>query len=132
MTTSATRTSAARRYLLEFGGAMAAYVVVLLVSSAVVRTHPDAGWRFAVAVLPVVPGLLATWAVLRHMGRIDERERGIQLQSLTASAILTGLLTFAYGFLEEAGAPSISMVWVLPTLIALWGVGVGVAAVRDR
>lgn len=125
-------TPAARRYLVEFGGAMAGYLVVLLVSGAVVRAHPQEGWRFAVAVTPVVPGLLALWAVLRHMRRLDERERRIQLESVTVAAVATGLLAFTYGFLELAGAPTISMIWVLPVLIGLWGAGLAVAAVRDR
>ena len=130
MTTS-TR-AAGRRYLFEFGGAMAAYVLVVLLSSWAVHDHPTADWRFAVAVTPIVPALFAMWAVLRHVRRLDERERLIQLQALTASTVVVGMVTFTYGFLEAAGAPSVSLVWVLPALIAVWGVGVAVANLRDR
>ncbi len=121
-----------RRYLVEFGTAMAAYVVVVLVSGVVVRAHPDAGWRYVVAVTPLVPAIAAAVAVLRHVGRIDELERRIQLEALAFGALLTGLVTFTYGFVEQAGAPSLSMVYVLPLLVALWGVGVGVAHRRYR
>jgi uncharacterized membrane protein YcfT len=132
MTASPPRRRAARRYLIEFGSAMAAYVVVLLLSTAVVRSHPDAGWRFAVAVAPVVPAVGAAWAVLRHVRHLDERERLVQLQAVTLSAVVVGLATFTYGFLELAGAPALAMVWVLPALIVVWGLGVAVAGLRDR
>lgn len=122
----------ARRYLVEFGGAMAAYVVVVLVSGAVVRAHPEAGWRFVVAVTPLVPALAATVAVLRHLARLDELERRIQLEALALGALVTGLGTFTWGFAETAGAPALPVIWVLPMLIALWGVGVGVATWRYR
>lgn len=122
----------ARRYLLEFGAAMAGYVVVVLISGAVIRAHPDAGWRYVVAVTPLVPALAAAVAVLRHLGRIDELERRIQLEAVAFAALLTGLVTFTYGFAEGVGAPSLSMVYVLPLLVALWGVGVGVATWRYR
>jgi hypothetical protein len=125
-------TPAARRYVVEFGAAMAAYVVVVLVSGAVVRAHPEAGWRYAVAVTPLVPALAATVAVLRHVARIDELERRIQLEALAFGALLTGLVTFTYGFAQEAGAPPVSMVFVLPMLVALWGIGVGIAKWRYR
>ena len=46
-------TTAARRYLVEFGSATAAYVALVWISSTVVRAHPDAGWRYAVAVAPL-------------------------------------------------------------------------------
>jgi hypothetical protein len=121
-----------RRYLAEFGTAMAVYVVVVLISGAVVRAHPDAGWRYVVAVTPLIPAVAAAVAVLRHMGRIDELERRIQLEALAFGALLTGLVTFTYGFAEQAGAPSLSMVFVLPLLVALWGVGVGAATWRYR
>ena len=127
-----TRSADARRYLVEFGSAMAAYVIVILISSAAVEAHPAAGWRFAVAVAPVVPGLFALWAVLRHVGRLDERERRVQLQAATTAGLVTGLVTFTYGFLQLAGAPALSMVYVLPLFIVLWGAGVVAAAVRDR
>jgi len=126
------RAANARRYLVEFGSAMIAYVVVILVSGAVVDAHPTAGWRFAVVVTPVVPGLLALWAVIRHVRRLDERERRVQLEAATVAGLGTGLITFTYGFLEEAGAPAVPLVLVLPLFIALWGAGVVVAAVRDR
>jgi len=124
------RAANARRYLVEFGSAMIAYVVVILVSGAVVDAHPTAGWRFAVVVTPVVPGLLALWAVIRHVRRLDERR--VQLEAATVAGLGTGLITFTYGFLEEAGAPAVPLVLVLPLFIALWGAGVVVAAVRDR
>jgi hypothetical protein len=39
------------------------------------------------------------------------------------------MLTFAYGFLENAGFPQLSYVFVFPLMIFLWGVG-GIIATR--
>lgn len=125
-------TAASRRYLLEFGSAMAAYVVVVLISEAVVRAHPDAGWRYAVAVAPLVPAVAAVVAVLRHLGRIDELERRVQLEALVFGALVTGLATFTWGFVELAGAPRMPVIWVLPLLVATWGLGVAVTRRRYR
>ncbi|MDL5155949.1 hypothetical protein [Actinomycetospora termitidis] len=132
MTTTTEERMSTRRYLTEFGTAMAAYVVVVVISGAVVRAHPDAGWRYVVAVTPLVPAVLATVVVLRHVGRLDELERRIQLEALAFAALLTGLATFTWGFVELAGAPAMPLVWVLPMLVALWGVGQAVARRRYR
>jgi len=43
-----------------------------------------------------------------------------------------GMLTLAYGFLENAGFPQLSYIWVFPTMIALWGIGGAIALNRYR
>ena len=42
------------------------------------------------------------------------------------------MLTFAYGFLENAGLPKLSYVYVLPLMITLWGIGGAIATRRYR
>jgi len=44
----------------------------------------------------------------------------------------TGLVTFAYGFLEGAGLPHLNWTLVLPLMVALWGIGVLAVALRYR
>jgi len=116
-----------RSYLREFGGAMVAYVVVLPASLNIIQAHAQAPWRFAVALAPVIPAAFALWAVIRHVRRIDELQRQIQFEALVFSFSVVALLTFSYGFLENVGVPRLSYIYVLPLMVALWGIGVAFA-----
>jgi len=119
-----------RRYIIEFGASICTYTATVIISSAMVHSHSQANWRYAVAVLPVVPALFALLAVLRQLKRLDELERKIQLQALGFSATATSLLSFTYGFLELAGLPRLSFLWILPLQLVLWGVGVSLTRAR--
>lgn len=115
--------TSARRYAVEFGGAMAAYVVVLFVSILILQNVDTGVLRYLVAVLPVVPAGFAILAYLRHLRRLDELQRRIQLEALAVSFAASALITFTVGFLENAGVPRPSWIWVAPLMIGLWGLG---------
>jgi hypothetical protein len=123
---------ASRAYVIEFGASMLAYAVVLILSIWLIQQNPDAPWRYAVALAPVVPALFAVFAFVRFLRRMDELQRRIQLEALGLSFGATGILTFAYGFLENVGLPPISFIWIFPAMIALWGLGGALAAARYR
>jgi len=119
-------------YLREFGAAMLAYTVILPLSIHVVAANPQAAWRMPVALAPVVPLVFALWAVIRQVRRMDEWQRQVQLEALVFAFSGAALLTLGYGFLETVGAPQLSYLYVLPVMVALWGIGVGVARYRYR
>lgn len=121
---------AGKAYVLQFGGSMLAYVVVLLISISIINQNPTAPWRFALALAPVIPAFFALLAFVRYLGRMDELQRRIQFEAFGLSFGATGILTFAYGFLENVGFPQINLIWVLPLMIALWGIGVAIASRR--
>lgn len=122
---------AARDYVVQFSAAMAAYVVVLIVSIITLQHVTLAlPWRVLIAVAPVIPTLFALVAFLRFLGRMDELQRRIQLEALGLGFGAVGILTFAYGFLENVGLPRLSYIWIFPALIAFWGIGTGIAARR--
>jgi hypothetical protein len=123
--------SAARAYTREFGLAMAAYVIVVLVSIKVVGGL-EQPMKTLVALTPLVPAAVALFAYLRFLGRMDELGRRIQLEALAFGFGAAGMLTFAYGFLENAGFPQLSYIWVFPLMIALWGIGGAIASYRYR
>jgi hypothetical protein len=125
-------TSAGKSYMVEFGSAMLAYVILLPVSITVIQRIPDSPWRFAVALVPIIPLFFALGAMLRFFGKLDELARRIQFDAFAVSAGVTGLAAFAYGMLENVGAPPLSMVWVLPFIIAVWGVTAAVSSRRYR
>jgi hypothetical protein len=123
--------TAARAYTRELGLAMAAYVIVVLVSVKLV-SGLDQPIKTLVALTPLVPAAFALFAYLRFLSRMDELGRRIQLEALAFGFGAAGMLTFAYGFLENAGFPQQSYIWVFPLMIVLWGIGGAVASYRYR
>ena len=80
--------------------------------------------------IPLIRSAFALRAYLRFLGRMDELGRRIQLEALAFGFGAAGMLTFAYGFLENAGFPQLSYIWVFPLMIALWGIGGAIATRR--
>jgi hypothetical protein len=121
--------SASRAYAREFTVAMAAYVVAVLIS---VKLTPsiDPAFRALFVLIPLIPSAFALRAYLRFLGRMDELARRIQLEALAIGFGAAGMLTFAYGFLENAGFPQLSYVFVFPLMIFLWGIGSVIATRR--
>jgi hypothetical protein len=85
-----------------------------------------------VAVLPMIPTVLALLALIRFLGRMDELQRRIHFDAIAFAAGGAAILTFTWGLLENAGFPHLSLIWVLPLMAALWGIGAGVSAARYR
>jgi hypothetical protein len=111
----------AKEYSLQLMLSMVAYAVVLTGSIWLLNRGVSAGWQIPLAVAPVVPVLFALRAYLRFLNGVDELQQHIQLNAVGFAAGATGILTFTYGFLENVGFPHLSPIWVLPTMIALWG-----------
>ncbi|MBC8162119.1 MAG: hypothetical protein H7Z42_12980 [Roseiflexaceae bacterium] len=123
-------TGADKTYTREFAIAMVLYCIAVVVVVLTLPALGDSPLRFVLALLPVLPGLLGVWAFMRFLARMDELQQRIQLSALAFSFAVSGLLTFAYGFLEIAGAPRIPAIWVFPIMIMLWGLGLGFASRR--
>lgn len=64
-------------------------------------------------------------ALMRLLMGSDELQQRVHLHATTFSAVLTGLLTFSYGFLENVGFPKMPTFAVFPMLFVLWGIGLG-------
>ncbi|MBA2394656.1 MAG: hypothetical protein H0V70_18160 [Ktedonobacteraceae bacterium] len=123
--------SAGKLYVKEFSLAMGSYVIVMLVSVTLLNISPSgAWWRIPLALAPVVPALFALGAYMRFFSRMDELQRRIQSEALAFGFASAGILTFSYGFLENVGLPRLSWIFVFPLMIAMWGIGVGIAARR--
>ena len=122
-----------KRYFRRFLAAVLGYVILLLIADLLLNRIPAGSvWRYAVSPLPVVPVAFGVLAFLTYVRRLDELQRRIQLEALAFSLGCTGLLTLTLGFLENGGLPRVSMIWVLPMIIGLWGVGVYIAGRRFR
>lgn len=114
------------QYMRRFIGAMAGYVALLFLSLAGIERWPDSIWRFALALLPLAPLGVALWAMLAFLTRQDELQQHIQLGATAFAASAAGLLTFAYGLLENVGFPPFRTIWFLPLIIMLWGIGAAI------
>lgn len=118
---------ARNKYLLEFGGAIGLYLVVLFVSLSFAKSMEPGKSQTLLLLAPVLPVMLAVWAIARQFRRMDEFVRLRGLESIAIGAAVTAGVTFTYGFLELAGFPKLSMFSVMPLFAFVWG---GHAALR--
>lgn len=125
--------NASKRYIVEFGLAMIiAYPLVLVISIILLNQYPESSWRVPLALAPVVPPLFGLRAFLRFLGRMDELQRRIQFEAIGFSFGVTLVVAMTAGFLENAGLPRLSWIFVVPLMIALWGIGTALATRRYR
>ena len=118
------------RYVLEFGGAMLAYVVLLPLSVFAYRATDQDSLRVVFAIVPVIPTVLGLVAILRAIRRMDELEKRIHFEAIAFAFAATAMLTFTYGLLETVAFPRISLTWILPLMIVLWTLGQALARRR--
>lgn len=104
-----------------------AYTVILPLSIWTLREFDLGALGYVVALLPVIPVVAGALVIMHRIDEMDEMQRRIQVQALGFSAMVTGLGTFAYSLMERVGLPPLSLTWVLPIMIALWGVGIFLA-----
>lgn len=118
---------AAKRYTVQFSLAMVVYGFTVIGSGLLLNRMTESIWRIPLALLPVMPVGFGLWAFIRFLGRMDELQQRIQLHAIAWATSITIMLTFAYGFLERVGFPPVSVMWVFPMLVSLWGVGLALA-----
>ena len=121
-----------RRYAIEFSAAMIVYVIVLVGSIKLLGVYGETGWRYPLALSPVVPAALALFAFVRFFRRVDEMEQRMHLEGFAFAFGASALVTFAYGFLEGAGFPHLNWTFVWPVMAISWGVGNVLARNRYR
>ncbi|HEX3602274.1 MAG TPA: hypothetical protein VHU84_19125 [Lacipirellulaceae bacterium] len=108
------------------------YAAALVLSLELLKSGLDGPWKYAIAVLPVIPALGVPWAVLRYCQAMDELQLRIQLESFAFGFAAAAIATFTYGFLQNAGLPDVSWVWVWPVMAVCWILGQLVARRRYR
>jgi hypothetical protein len=110
-----------RRYRLELFSAMVAYMLVLFGSISFAKGMDENLARTLLLITPIIPLMLAVWAIARYFRRMDEYLRLRSLESIAIGAAVTCALSLTYGFLESAGFPKLSMFWVWPVMGFAWG-----------
>ena len=113
-----------RRYTQELGGALAIYAALLVVSVYLTQTlNPGGLARYAFVLTPMLGIVGCVWAIIRHLRRLDEMQRRIQLEALAISFAGSAFGSLAWGFAESAGAPHLPTFLIWPIMAVLWGVG---------
>jgi hypothetical protein len=120
----------AKTYIMQFGGVMALYVLTLFTSVWLMQVFGESPWRIPAALLPILPIGMGLAVFLRFFGKMDELQKRIQLDALAFSFGATGLLSFTYGLLQNAGLPQVSFIAVFPVMLVLWGLGYFIATQR--
>lgn len=108
------------KYRMELFSSMLFYVAVLQGSMFLSKEMEPGTARTLLLVTPMVPVMLAVWAIARHFRRMDEFVRQRTLESLAVAAGVTAGLSLTYGFLESAGFPKLSMFWVWSVMGGTW------------
>lgn len=75
---------------------------------------------------------LATWAIARHLKRIDEYMRQFTLENIAIAFAVTAGLTFTYGFMETAGYARLSMFTVWMVMGGSWFTSTIVRGIMNR
>jgi hypothetical protein len=92
-----------RAYLRDFIPGIVAYMVVLFAALTWGGFGGTSPWRFVWAALPVLPMIWIAVAVLRHLRRIDEYQRGQLLTGFAVGFAVAMLASISLGVLESAG-----------------------------
>ena len=120
------------RFATEFLAALICYLVVLVGSIKLLGTYGETGWRYPLALSPMLPASVALFVFIRFFHAVDELEQRIQLESLAFAFGASALATFAYGFLEGAGFPHHNWTLVWPVMGMFWFIGSVMARRRYR
>ncbi|MYM97563.1 hypothetical protein [Duganella vulcania] len=111
---------ASGKYVRELFGSIAIYILLLMASLKYGPSMDPSALKTAALACPVIGFFLMIWAVARQVGRMDEYQRVVMLETVTLAAAVTVGVTFTYGFLEAAGYPRLSMFTVWGIMGASW------------
>jgi hypothetical protein len=122
-----------RAYLRDFLPGIVGYAVVLGLVVTFVDQDSHSRWRYVWMVLPVVPALWIVRAMVRHLRRIDEYQRLLQLESIAAGFGTAMAASLTLGVLGKSGlAPNASGWIIYGAGMAAWGVSALIKSTRAR
>ncbi|MCL4541615.1 MAG: hypothetical protein M1396_04675 [Chloroflexi bacterium] len=111
-----------------FAITLAGYILLLPVIYFVARSAGRQSWVPLLGVIPLIPGGLALFAAVRFTRVLNPQQRAILLEGLIFGFGASGLVGLVIGFLQNAGLPSLSWIWVLPVLAIFWLIGLFLAS----
>lgn len=114
-------TDRARAYYRDFFPGIGAYLLVL--AAVCMWGHLDGNGpaRWAWALAPTLPAAWIVRAVVRHLHRLDDYQRLLELQGLGVGFAVAMLSAVGVGFLAIAGLPAVAAGWIVFTAgMAAW------------
>src|SRR4051794_18412533 len=90
-------------YRRDFLPSIIGYVVLLAGSIALVGDSVDSVGEWVLVMLPVVPALWGVRAIVRHLRRVDEYQRMLQLEAMATGFCVAMITAITLGFVGVAG-----------------------------
>ena len=72
---------------------------------------PESPYRYWVILLPLVPLMYMSFAIVRCVSEMDEMWKKIAIEAMAFSGLATGFTCFIYLFLRDMGAPEFHAEW---------------------
>jgi hypothetical protein len=115
-----------------FGLAILAGVLMIAVSLVNRLAAPGPVLRVVLAIVPVLPIAALAWAILRAIQRLDELQRRIQLDAMSAVFVSGIFVAVIYGQLQHAhvGLPDLNWAYFYPVQLVSWTIAYTIASRR--
>ena len=107
----------------KFGLSMAAYTATIFIMVYFRDEYQGTLIYWGLTILPMVPTAYAGVVIFKSVMAMDELIRRIHIEAIVFSAFVTGFITFSWSLMSNAGLPELHAIWVMPMLIAFWGIG---------
>lgn len=104
---------AGRRYMWEFAIGMVLLMFSFMVVPRLIQAEPRSVLSIVIVLIPILPQIWIVVAVIRHMRRMDERDRQMQFQSMSVGFGTSMLVAVTAGFLSLAGFDSPFLPWAV-------------------
>lgn len=119
---------------------LAAATIVYLISLWLLKHHGDwsPGARVAIALTPLLPGILYLRTLLKSFWQMDELQRRIQIEALGFALVGTLVVMTAINIFKAEGIQLLSypqglgIGGVYMTMFILWSIGVSISTFRYR
>ena len=112
-----------KRYTLHFLLTMLVYAILLVVVASLVKANPAMPMRFALVLVPLIPGIYATRLISRQLSTMDELQKRIHLEAFGLAFAGTALIALTFGMLDYVGVEQLNGAWYVSIMLFLWGIG---------
>lgn len=129
--TTARERQVSTRYMWEIMAGAIGFLITFLFLPRILTPSPGSLGSIVLALVPIIPVLWMVIALVRHVHRIDELQRGIVQLSLAIAFGATMLIALTIAFLSTAGITvSYPEWWVFVGGMGVWGTTIGLLSIR--
>jgi hypothetical protein len=96
------------------------YIGLLAMAMTFLDASPNSPWRLPVLLAPMVPGLFFALGIIKVIGKLDEMNRKIMIQSSTAAFAVTLFLTISLGLLELGNLVHLNSIYISLFMVVAW------------